>query len=206
MLRLIFVTLTVLLAMVNGDEMVGVIVDNFNSKNFSAIYEHFDSDLKKAISEQQFSASMTPVRESLGVIQDYVTIDVGRLYIICQTNLDTGTVNYELNDDGEFKSFFIKYQAKSTFKYLYENRKNSKVALSFTNPKHAFSMNEKASLSICSVYKITLVAEYARQVTAKIVDPLLCVDLSVLNKYYMPHVDTGHASWIKTVKKTCATH
>lgn len=77
-----------------GDEMVGIIVDNFNARNFKAIYSHFDASLKKAISEQTFESQMNTVRSNLGLMQDYLTIDTGKLYFICETNLDTGVVNY----------------------------------------------------------------------------------------------------------------
>lgn len=149
---------------------------------------------------------MTSVRDRLGIMQDYLTIDVGKLYFICETQLDTGTVNYKQNEEGELTTFYLHYQPKSTFTYLHENRKNPNISLSFTNPRHAFYMNEHKNLSICSVYKITLVAEYARQVTAKVVNPIKCIDLSEINIYYMPHVDNGHTEWLKTIKKTCATH
>lgn len=111
-----------------------------------------------------------------------------------------------MDEVGDLKTFFIKYEPKSTFTYLYENKENSKVSLAFNNPRHTFWLNEKIDLSICSVYKITLVVEYARQVTEKLIDPLKCVDLSKINIYFMPHVDHGHAEWLKTINKTCALH
>jgi hypothetical protein len=66
-----------------ADEKIGVIVDNFNSRNWSAIYTQFSADLKNGIPEEQFKTSMDAVRNSLGIMQDYVTIDVGQLYFIC---------------------------------------------------------------------------------------------------------------------------
>ena len=149
---------------------------------------------------------MKIVRDQLGIMQDYLTIDTGRLYWICENDLHTGIASYELDSNDEFKSFYMKYQSKSTFRYLAENKNNSKVALSFSTPRHAYAQNGKMSLSVCSVYKITLVVEFARQVTAGVIDQQECIDLAELNKYFMPHIDNGHAEWLKTVKKTCATY
>ena len=119
MFRLILAILMIMALPVFTDEFVGIIVDNFNSKNFKAIYSRFDSNLKKAISQETFEIQMTSVRDRLGIMQDYLTIDVGKLYFICETHLDTGTVNYKQNEEGELTAFYLQYQPKSTFTYIH---------------------------------------------------------------------------------------
>lgn len=59
-------------------------------------------------------------------------------------------------------------------------------------------------LSICSVYKITLVVEYANQVAKGIINPTACIQLDYVNRYYLPHVDSGHKSWLAEVTGNCS--
>lgn len=80
-LKVAVILIAVLAAL--ADEKIGVIVDNYNKKNFTAIYDQFDDNLKKIISQQTFQSQMASVRSSLGIMQDYMSLDDGQLYFIC---------------------------------------------------------------------------------------------------------------------------
>ena len=69
-----------------------------------------------------------------------------------------------------------------------------------------YSLNADTNLSLCSVYKITLVLEYSRQVVARQVNATECVQLDVVNKYFAPHIDSGHNMWLQGLNKSCATN
>jgi beta-lactamase class A len=99
----------------------------------------------------------------LGSIYDYHTLEQGVLLTIHQNELDTAAVRFNLTDNQQqFDSLSVTYQPVSTFSF-FARLKNQRSSLSFWTPVGKIDINTKTMLSICSVYKITIILEYARQ-------------------------------------------
>ena len=116
---LILILLALLWPSCLSDTKIGLIVDNFNAYKFERIYSEFDLQLRKEISQNSFVQKMTAVRDSLGLIEDYVLLDAGQLFFICEKNLDTGVFLYKVDKYNLIAKFLIEYSPTSTFKYLF---------------------------------------------------------------------------------------
>lgn len=68
----------------------------------------------------------------------------------------------------------------------------------------SININSNVMLSVCSVFKVTLLLEYARQVGEGILQPQVCIPLDYFNRYYLPHIDSGHKSFLDTVTGNCS--
>lgn len=96
--------------------------------------------------------------------------------------------------------------SQSTFSFFKKQQETggNRSSLSFWTPAGTVSFNQKALLSVCSVYKITLVLEYARQVGEGILQPEACIPLDYVNRYYLPHIDSGHKSFLDNTTGDCS--
>jgi hypothetical protein len=57
------------------------------------------------------------------------------------------------------------------------------------------------------VFKVTVLLTYARQVVARAIDKKQCVPLEQVDRYLLPHIDSGHIQWKATLNSSsdCAT-
>lgn len=146
---------------------------------------------------------MYNVYAKLGDIYDYIPIQSEQLFCVHNTNLDTSLFKFNLTlNQQQFDTFIINYVNTSTFKYF--QQKPQTASLSFWTPRGNVDINHNQMRAICSVFKVTVVLEYARQSTEGDINPQACIPLDYINRYYMPHVDSGHKAFLDTVTGNCS--
>lgn len=198
----ILLLLPLLLLPISPINPTQVIISSYNQHNFDALYSYFSPTLQSKITADQFRSTMYDIYSRLGAIYDYYVISTGQLFCVHNLNLDTSIFKYNLTLQQQFDSFVISYSPMSTYKYL--ATKPQRTSLSFYTPKGSLEIGEKERLAVCSVYKITIVLEYARQSAEGDINPQTCVPLDYINRYWMKNVDNGHKSFLDTVTGNCA--
>lgn len=191
----------------SGFNPVEVIVSSYNLNSYDKLYGYFSQTLQSKITLDTFRSAMYDIHARLSIIEDYFSLDSGNLLTVHSKELDTAVFKYALNaNQQQFDSFVVSYAKQSIFSYFKQQQQagTNRSSLSFWTPAGAANFNQQAMLSVCSVYKITLVLEYARQVGKGVLLPDSCIPLDYLNRYYLPHIDSGHKMFLDNTTGDCA--
>ncbi len=93
-------------------------------------------------------------------------------------------------------------KADSFFNFITANKNRASVYIT-RNDTVIASLNENKLMPLASTVKIMVAIEFAQQATHEVINENSYVNISELDKYYIPNTDGGaHPAWLKYAKDT----